>query len=205
MRIQKQATARDPWERRENEGLKAYAAFLAYRNLTPVERSVVRAYRQHTGRAGAETAPGLWNGWSVRHQWVFRADQWDAHLQGLVDEQIRKMAREGAEQDTAIVRGLLAVTGAAVRILQAQFRPAIEALSRNEPLPANVPQVTLASAATLAEMSVKLHRLLQGEVTERAETIQGESVEVSQAREEIERRLTAIAARMARAGLTSEG
>ncbi len=63
----------------------------------------------------------------------------------------------------------------------------------------------MASAATLAEMSVKLHRLLQGEVTERAETIQGESVEVSQAREEIERRLTAIAARMARAGLTSEG
>jgi hypothetical protein len=94
-----------PYERQPGESAKAYAAFVIFRNLGP-ERSVLKAYRQKTGKEQAKQAAGLWNSWATDHHWHKRADAWDAHL----DEENRKaqeQARRGmAERHATMAMGL---------------------------------------------------------------------------------------------------
>ena len=84
-----------PWDRRENETTKAYAAFLAYISLG-ARRSVREAARQHHGEATAsgeihgieKTTLRTWEGWSSKHAWVSRSTARDEWILSTSDEQI---------------------------------------------------------------------------------------------------------------------
>lgn len=86
-----------PWDRishpeggSSSESRKAYAAFLAYRDLGP-ERSLEKAVLAYTGSKGRLAK---WKAWSVKWNWVGRTDQWDAH-----QEQLNRDAEEKAMAD----------------------------------------------------------------------------------------------------------
>jgi hypothetical protein len=81
---------------------------------------------------------------------VFRADQWDAHLQRLVDDEIRRRAVAEAERHKAIYQGLLAAAAASLARLNEQLR-AVDV------------RVDPRAAALLAVEAVRLGRLLMGE------------------------------------------
>ena len=67
-----------PWERQPGETAKAYAAFLLYRDLSAIDRSVAAAReRQERDRKGTLRQ---WNGWSMRNGWVNRAAEHDSDL-----------------------------------------------------------------------------------------------------------------------------
>ncbi|MDP8923250.1 MAG: hypothetical protein M3O34_10305 [Chloroflexota bacterium] len=65
-----------PWERRPDESAEAFAAFCAYRDLPPAERSVTNAWRRYRG---GETAGrnGQWERYAARFDWSRRAAAWD--------------------------------------------------------------------------------------------------------------------------------
>ena len=87
-----------PWERREDETPKAYAAFCVYRDLGPARRSIDAAYRaskaqvgENGGESGAtgKRAPSHWEKWSSDFDWVKRAEAYDSHM-----ELLRRKERE---------------------------------------------------------------------------------------------------------------
>lgn len=75
------------WERLPGETHKAYAAFLAYRNINPQKRSVFQAWWDSEARDMSDplTAkksigrfpPGNWSDWCTKYNWVERAKSWD--------------------------------------------------------------------------------------------------------------------------------
>jgi hypothetical protein len=82
-----------PYERQPGESAKAYAAFTAFRDLGP-GRSVLKAYRQETGKEPARQPSGTWIGWAARWHWHDRAEAWDAEL----DRQNRAAQEEARRQ-----------------------------------------------------------------------------------------------------------
>lgn len=72
----------------DNESDKAYAAFCAYRDLAPHERSIENAYQTKTGNTGAKKGqpPGLWTRWSSEHSWVERSRSYDVYNDRLFRE-----------------------------------------------------------------------------------------------------------------------
>lgn len=63
----------EPWERLPHESTAALAAFVAYRDMGA--RRSVRAVGQELHKSRS-----LIGRWSVRHGWVQRAAEWDAHV-----------------------------------------------------------------------------------------------------------------------------
>jgi hypothetical protein len=104
------------WEQMEGEGVRAYAAFILYRDLRPARRSIANAYRAHLvrlseqGHAGGEPGvpekshspsgrkgpPSHWEEWSVRWNWRQRAEAWDAH------ERMRELQERRQEHTNAL-------------------------------------------------------------------------------------------------------
>lgn len=76
-----------PWERRKGESDKAYAAFLIFLHLGS-DRSLLKAYKQRTGKEAAKAADGSTTSWSVKYHWTERAAAWDDHLAGLARRQL---------------------------------------------------------------------------------------------------------------------
>jgi hypothetical protein len=70
---------RQPWDRLESESSKAYAAFLAFRDIGP-GRSLSEAYRVHSNRPDARKPSGTFTTWCKRFNWPERADAWDRQL-----------------------------------------------------------------------------------------------------------------------------
>jgi len=71
-----------PWERLSREGERAYAAFLAYRDLGP--RRTHEAARVHLGKRPGYLKPI--ERWSALRDWRLRAGAWDDHLQAERDK-----------------------------------------------------------------------------------------------------------------------
>jgi hypothetical protein len=84
-----------PYERQLNESTKAFAAFAAFRDLGP-DRSVLKAYRQETGKKQARQPSGLWLGWARTHDWHERAAAWDRYV-----DQEQQRAQVRARKDMA--------------------------------------------------------------------------------------------------------
>ena len=61
------------WERQSGETAKAYAAFLLYRDLPAVDRSVAAAW-------GRKLGGKQWDRWCTAHDWVNRAAEHDSDL-----------------------------------------------------------------------------------------------------------------------------
>ena len=64
------------WERQSGETAKAYAAFLLYRDLPAIDRSVSAAREGH--QKDKKGTLRQWNGWSMRNGWVSRAEPGNA-------------------------------------------------------------------------------------------------------------------------------
>lgn len=82
---------RRPWEKRPDEGHKAFRAFQEYCKLGG-ERS--------TGQVAAnlDRTPNLIKGWSSAYDWVARAAAWDDHMGQLEQAQREKVRAEFAER-----------------------------------------------------------------------------------------------------------
>ena len=66
------------WDRQPGETPKAFAAFLLYRDLLAIDRSVSAAREgQQKDKKGTLRQ---WNGWSMRNGWVNRAAEHDSDL-----------------------------------------------------------------------------------------------------------------------------
>ena len=75
---------KNPWERQPGETAKAYAAFLLYRDLPAIDRSVAAAWgRERGGKQGEK--------WCTAYDWVNRAAEHDSDLASRRRE---RMARE---------------------------------------------------------------------------------------------------------------
>ena len=121
--------ARQPWDRRDTENARAYAAFRTFRDLGPVRRLVdVVDYPPRTVKS-----------WSTRHDWTDRALAWDDETHRL-DDQRRLEA----------IRRMHDVHGRAARLALTR---AIEALRGLDP--AEIPAY---AAARLLELGARLER-----------------------------------------------
>ncbi len=92
----------EPWTKRPDESAKAFAAFQAYRDQPPMERSLRRVAdalaRSHQ----------LIAGWSSKHAWVSRVTAWDREQDRLLQQAVAEARRAFAEE--------LAATGAMMRM-----------------------------------------------------------------------------------------
>ncbi len=162
-RVRPLAPDRDPWERQPREGARAYAMFTTYRDLGPLERSLqevsrrVGRSRQFVGRL------------SVRWQWVFRAEQWDAHQERLRQETLRReqeemLRRHAAAAALALQKVILRLRGGKDRVMTAEGQP------QEVPVAAlNPGEMSAGDLARLADVAVKIERLSRGLPTEHAE------------------------------------
>lgn len=100
------------WDRQPGESSRAFAAFVAYRDLGP-SRSIDSAWRaaqtkqaakkrQKGGRSAARRADGRFSAWCKKWRWVERAELWDADIdrqrQQAEADARRRMAETQAKQ-----------------------------------------------------------------------------------------------------------
>ena len=127
-----------PWERQPGETAKGYAAFLHYRDLPAIDRSVAAAReRQERDHKGTLRQ---WNGWSMRNGWVNRAAEHDSDLASRRREHMAKEL-ERSQDD-------------AVRLARAARAMVVEALKDVDPKDLEARQIPLA-LARLFELEFK--------------------------------------------------
>ncbi len=93
---------RELWDRLENEPERAYRAFECFLSLPSGERTLLGAYRQHVGNAGAAKPSDTWAGWSNAFAWRERAAAYDNHLASLRREAYERGIAEEAERQGAL-------------------------------------------------------------------------------------------------------
>ena len=96
---------RKPWEQRDNETAKNYAAFRCYLSLEPQKRTHWEAFKLYTKQKDAELskgyksrqcAPDYFVQWAVQNEWDARAKEFDLYQQGEFTEEIAKQTRKQA-------------------------------------------------------------------------------------------------------------
>ncbi len=94
------------WERQPSETAKAYAAFLLYRDLPAIDRSVAAARDgQERDKKGTLRQ---WNGWSMRNGWVNRAAEHDSDLASRRREHTAKEMERSQDDALILIRAALA-------------------------------------------------------------------------------------------------
>ncbi len=134
-----------PWEWKDKETPKAYAAFEIYRDLGPQQRSLVRV-AQTTNKHKANLAK-----WSTRYEWVERVRAWDEHQAQLKIGVHEKAIEDMLERE--IDQGLL---------LQSISMKALQALDGSEDLVMRPPVVLL----RYLKQGMEFERLGRGVPTE---------------------------------------
>jgi hypothetical protein len=128
-----------PWERQPGETAKAYAAFLHYRDLPAIDRSVAAAReRQERDRKGTLRQ---WNGWSMRNGWVNRAAEHDSDLASRRRERMAKEMERAQDDAVVLIRSALD-----------KVRERIEGMDAEELAAGQIP----AALRTLIELELKL-------------------------------------------------
>ena len=97
---------RKPWERQPGETAKAYAAFLLYRDLPAIDRSVAAA-REGQQKDNKGTVR-QWNGWSMNNGWVNRAAEHDSDLASRRRERMAKELERAQDDTVTLARAALA-------------------------------------------------------------------------------------------------
>ena len=93
------------WERQPGETAKAYAAFLLYRGLPAIDRSVEAAREgQYKDRKGTVRQ---WNGWSMRNGWVNRAAEHDSDLASRRREHTAKELERSQDDALILIKAVL--------------------------------------------------------------------------------------------------
>ena len=93
------------WERQPSETAKAYAAFLLYRDLPAIDRSVAAA-REGQQRDNKGTLR-QWNGWSMRNGWVNRAAEHDSDLASRRRERMAQELEQAQDDAAVTIRATL--------------------------------------------------------------------------------------------------
>ena len=109
---------RKPWERQPGETAKAYAAFLLYRDLPAIDRSVAAAREGHPNDTKGTLRQ--WKGWSMRNDWVNRAVEHDSDLASRRRERMAKELER--EKDYAVTLSRAALAKVAERIDSMDFK-----------------------------------------------------------------------------------
>jgi hypothetical protein len=65
------------WERRSGETPKAFAAFCAYRDTLPKDRSIAKCAAAYYGDTASVSKVNQWKRWSARYDWQARVKAWD--------------------------------------------------------------------------------------------------------------------------------
>ena len=128
-----------PWERQPGETAKAYAAFLPYRDLLAVDRSVAAA-REGQQRDMKGTLR-QWHGWSMRNDWVNRAAEHDSDLASRRRERMAKELERAQDDAVVLIRSALD-----------KVRERIEGMDAEELAAGQIP----AALRTLIELELKL-------------------------------------------------
>lgn len=135
------------WDRQPGETGLSYAAFCRYRDMGPFERSLSKLAKE---LAPAKTKPKLnqLKEWSRQHNWVARAEAWDAEQERLSRKLHEKKLKEMVEKHLNIA---LTIQGKAASKLK-QLNPDIDpdALSPMD-------------ALRYMESAIKLERMTLGE------------------------------------------
>lgn len=124
------------WDKQQGETATAFSWFARYRDLGP-ERSLKKV-REMAGKG-----PGYvrrLERWSVQHNWVARAAEWDMHLDRLVQQQQ--------------IDAVLAMRERQLRLAAALQAKVIERLQKMSP-----DELTPATLIRWFEVSVKIERL----------------------------------------------
>ena len=88
------------WERQPSETPKAYAAFLLYRELPAVDRSVAAAW-------GRKLGGKQWERWCTSHDWVNRAAEHDSDLASRRRERMAKEVERAQDDAVVLIRATL--------------------------------------------------------------------------------------------------
>lgn len=168
--IEKQA-----WFRREDEPMKAYLAFQWYIFLPPESRSVDAAYnasQQH--QEGTKKAPGSWKNYSLKYDWVERANLYDDHLNArqffLQEDASREYAEARARRAEFLERKENEVAEKLFKLAEEMLaHPLKKAVAKDDK--GNVFEIhpvkwTLASLPRVVEAASKLGRLSAGMPTD---------------------------------------
>jgi hypothetical protein len=114
------------WERLDNEPERAYRAFECFLTLPrDTTRTVVAAYRRHTGNAEALKPSDTWTRWSRDFAWRERAAAYDAYLEGLRREAYERAIQEEAAQQA---REVEKIRGRMNELLAVAYHRAMECL-----------------------------------------------------------------------------
>ena len=92
---------RKPWERQPGETAKAFAAFLLYRDMPAVDRSVAAAW-------GRKIGGKQWERWCAAHDWVNRAAEHDSDLASRRRERMEKELDRAKDDAAVLIRATLA-------------------------------------------------------------------------------------------------
>ncbi len=87
---------RRPWEQQAGETTRAFAAFVAYRDLGP-DRSIAKAAEQ-LGRNADH-----FRRWSARNRWRARVEAYDAHEDRLLQQRLRAHRQRAARKTLDMV------------------------------------------------------------------------------------------------------
>ena len=87
-------------ERQSGETAKAYAAFLLYRDLPAIDRSVSAAW-------GRKTGGKQWERWCTAHDWVNRAAEHDSDLASRRREHTAKELERSQDDALILIRATL--------------------------------------------------------------------------------------------------
>ena len=93
------------WDRQPGETAKAYAAFLLYRNIAAIDRSVLAAREGH--QKDTKGTLRQWKGWSMRDDWVNRAAEHDSDLASRRRERMAKEVERAQDDAFVLIRATL--------------------------------------------------------------------------------------------------
>lgn len=92
-----------PWRRRRGEDDAAWTSFMIYLSLPPDQRSILQAYRVHSGDGRSGQSPITWRRWSAKYRWDERAVAYERWLRErkVIDQEAKA---EAAQAEWATVR-----------------------------------------------------------------------------------------------------
>lgn len=87
-----------PWHRLNGEPSHAYGAFLLYRDLAPMNRTIIAAWRTQPGHERDRDHSTNWTRLRDRYEWEERTEAYDRHLEGVEDTAREAVTASEAEK-----------------------------------------------------------------------------------------------------------
>ena len=101
------------WDRIERESARAFAAFLVYRDLPPIDRSVAAAW-------GRKRGGKQWERWCTAHDWRNRAAEHDSDLASRRRERMAKELERAQDHAVVLIRAALAKVASRIAGMDAE-------------------------------------------------------------------------------------